>query len=244
MSPPVRLPPLEPGALLSVVVPVYNEARWVAECLRRVENADRLGCELEIVVVDDGSTDGTGAVLDELARDKPHVRIFRLDRNRGKGAALRLGFQHAKGAILLVQDADLEYDPAEYPALLRPVLENRADVVFGTRFQGGAHRVLYYWHAVGNWVLTTASNTLTNLNLTDMENCYKVFRREVIEQVTLKEDRFGFEPEITAKVAKLGARVYEVSVSYAGRTYEEGKKIGWKDGVKALWCIVRYSVTD
>jgi glycosyltransferase involved in cell wall biosynthesis len=240
----LQLPTLKPPILLSVVVPAYNEVRWVAESVRRVENADRLGCDLEIIVVDDGSTDGTGAVLRELVRDRPHMRLLRQERNQGKGAALRRGFKQARGHIVLVQDADLEYDPAEYPALLRPIVENRADVVFGTRFQGGSHRVLYYWHAVGNWVLTTASNTLTNLNLTDMENCYKVFRREVLEHVTLTEDRFGFEPEITAKVARLGARVYEVSVSYAGRTYDEGKKIGWRDGVKALWCIVRYRIAD
>jgi glycosyltransferase involved in cell wall biosynthesis len=240
----VNLPPLHPPIVLSVVVPVFNEVRWIEELLRRVEASDRLGCELEIVVVDDGSTDGTWEVLERLAPAHPKAKFFRQDRNRGKGAALRRGFAEATGGVVLVQDADLEYNPSDYPALLRPILENQADVVFGTRFLGGPHRVLYYWHSVGNWILTTASNSLTNMNLTDMECCYKIFRREVLERITLAQDRFGFEPEVTAKVARLGVRVYEVSVSYAGRTYEEGKKIGWKDGVKALYCIVRYRVSD
>lgn len=229
---------------MSVVIPVYNEVRWIEEVLRRVEASDRLGCDLEIVVVDDGSTDGTRALLEELGPAHPKMKLLRQDRNRGKGAALRRGFGGATGDIVLVQDADLEYNPEDYPVLLRPIVNNDADVVFGTRFRGGAHRVLYYWHSVGNFILTTASNGFSNMNLTDMECCYKAFRREVLAGITLEQDGFGFEPEVTAKVARLGARVYEVSVSYAGRTYAEGKKITWKDGVKALYCIVRYGVSD
>jgi glycosyltransferase involved in cell wall biosynthesis len=238
------LHPLTPPILLSVVIPVYNEVRWVEEILRRVTASDRLGCSLEIIVVDDGSTDGTRDLLERLAPRFPTMKLFRQPVNSGKGAALRRGFEEARGQIVLVQDADLEYDPADYPVLLRPILSGGADVVFGSRFLGGPHRVLYYWHSVGNWILTNVSNGLTNLNLTDMETCYKVFRREVLEQVTIKQNRFGFEPEITAKVARRGARVYEVPISYAGRSYEEGKKIGWKDGVQALWCIVRYGFRD
>lgn len=240
----LQLPPLKPPILLSVVIPVYNELRWVEEILKRVAASDRLGCDLEMVVVDDCSTDGTSALLEELAPQFPSMRLFRQEPNQGKGAALRRGFREAKGQIVLVQDADLEYNPADYPVLLRPMLDGLADVVFGSRFLGGPHRVLYYWHSVGNFVLTTASNGFTNLNLTDMETCYKVFRREVLEQIEIKQNRFGFEPEVTAKVARLGARVYEVPISYAGRTYEEGKKIGWRDGVKALWCIARYGIAD
>lgn len=240
----LNLPPLEPPILLTVVVPVYNELRWVEELLGRVEASDRLGCDLEILVVDDCSTDGTTALLEDLGARIPSMRLLRQPRNQGKGAALRRGFAEAKGQVVLVQDADLEYNPADYPVLLKPILDGAADVVYGSRFLGGPHRVLYYWHSVGNWVLTNASNGFTNMNLTDMETCYKVFRREVLERIEIKQDRFGFEPEVTAKVARLGARVYEVPISYAGRTYEEGKKIGWKDGVKALWCIVRYGVKD
>jgi glycosyltransferase involved in cell wall biosynthesis len=240
----VDLPPLSPPILLSVVIPVYNEVRWVEQTLMRVQTSARLGCALEIIVVDDGSTDGTTALLESVALSVPGMKLLRQDRNQGKGAALRRGFAEAKGHIVLVQDADLEYNPTDYPMLLKPILEGAADVVYGSRFLGGPHRVLYYWHSVGNWVLTNASNCFTNLNLTDMETCYKVFRREVLERVHIEQDRFGFEPEITAKVAGIGARVYEVPISYAGRTYEEGKKIGWKDGVKALWCILRYGARD
>jgi glycosyltransferase involved in cell wall biosynthesis len=240
----VQLPPLKPPILLSVVIPVYNEVAYVEELLRRVEASDRLGCALEIVAVDDCSTDGTGPLLDQLVHRHTSMKLVRQPVNQGKGAALRRGFQEAQGNIVLVQDADLEYDPADYPRLLRPILDGNADVVYGSRFLGGPHRVLYYWHSVANWFLTNASNTVTNLSLTDMETCYKVFRREVIERIELRQNRFGFEPEVTAKVARLGARVYEVPISYAGRTYAEGKKIGWKDGVQALWCIVRYSVRN
>jgi glycosyltransferase involved in cell wall biosynthesis len=236
----LELPPLKQPVLLSVVIPVFNEERWVEEIVRRVLASDRLGCKLEIVMVDDCSTDGTPALLDKLAERHATIKVYRQERNQGKGAALRRGFREAKGDLILVQDADLEYQPSDYPALLRPLLDGMADVVFGSRFLGGPHRVLYFWHSVGNWVLTNASNSFSNLNLTDMETCYKVFRREVLEQITVEQNRFGFEPEITAKVARMGARIFEVPITYAGRTYEEGKKIGWKDGVQALYCIVRY----
>jgi glycosyltransferase involved in cell wall biosynthesis len=226
---------------LSVVIPVYNEERWVAELLRRVIAADASGLKKELVVVDDCSTDGTAKILEEQAAKHPEIKLYRQQRNQGKGAALRRGFKEATGDIILVQDADLEYNPDEYPVLLAPILDGRADVVLGSRFLGGPHRVLFYWHAVGNKVLTTLSNVFTNLNLTDMETCYKVFRSEIIKSIEVEQDRFGFEPEVVAKVAKMGARVYEVPISYAGRTYEEGKKIGWKDGVQALYCVLRYS---
>jgi glycosyltransferase involved in cell wall biosynthesis len=232
----------EPPKKLSIVIPVYNERRWVEELLRRVLAADCCGLEREIVMVDDCSTDGTSDILRALAARHPEVRLFRQERNQGKGAALRRAFQEASGDVVLVQDADLEYDPRDYPVLLAPILEDKADAVFGSRFLGGPHRVLFYWHSVGNLVLTTLSNMFTNLNLTDMETCYKVFRSSVIKNIDLEQKRFGIEPEVTAKVARAGARVYEVPISYAGRTYEEGKKIGWKDGVKALYCIVRYGL--
>ena len=240
MAKALELPPLKQPVLLSVVIPVYNEERWVEEIVRRVLASDRLGCKLEIVMVDDCSTDGTPALLNKLSERHATIKVYRQERNQGKGAALRRGFKEAKGDVILVQDADLEYQPSDYPTLLRPLLDGMADVVFGSRFLGGPHRVLYFWHSVGNWVLTNASNSFSNLNLTDMETCYKVFRREVLDQITVEQNRFGFEPEITAKVARMGARVFEVPITYAGRTYEEGKKIGWKDGVQALYCIVRY----
>jgi len=240
----LQLPPIEPPLLLSVVIPVYNELAYIEEILARVQASDRFGCGLEIVVVDDCSTDGTRELLQELQPKHPSMKLVHQAKNEGKGAALRRGFAMATGHIVLVQDADLEYSPTDYPALLQPILSGEADVVYGSRFLGGPHRVLYYWHSVGNWILTNASNTCTNLSLTDMETCYKVFRREVLENIEIRQNRFGFEPEVTAKVARLGARVYEVPISYAGRTYEEGKKIGWKDGVKALWCIARYGLRD
>jgi len=223
--------------LLSVVVPVYDEAHTIREILRRVRATDVVK---EIVVVDDGSTDGTREILAQMGGDD--LRVILHDRNRGKGAALRTGFAAARGDVVVVQDADLEYDPAEYGVLLGPILDGRADAVFGSRFLGGPHRVLYFRHRLGNYLLTALSNLSTNLNLTDMETCYKAVRRPVLQALTLREDRFGFEPEVTAKLARAGARIYEVPISYSGRTYEEGKKIGWKDGVRAFWCIWRYGV--
>ncbi len=222
---------------LSVVIPVYNEKATVEEIIRRVQAVD-VGMEKEVVVVDDGSTDGTREILAGLGSSQ--VRVSLHEKNRGKGAALRTGFAAADGDIILVQDADLEYDPREYPKLLEPILEGRADVVYGSRFLGGPHRVLFFWHYVGNRLLTTFSNMVSNLNMTDMETCYKVFRREVLRGIRLKSERFGFEPEITIKVAKLRYRVYEVPISYAGRDYAEGKKIGWKDGVAAIFHILRF----
>jgi glycosyltransferase involved in cell wall biosynthesis len=234
--------PSEKPQKLSILVPVFNEKRWVEELLRRVLAADCSGLAREIVVVDDCSTDGTSDILRALARQHPEIQLFQQPVNQGKGAALRRAIQEASGDLILIQDADLEYDPRDYPVLLNPILEDRADVVFGSRFLGGPHRVLFFWHSIGNKVLTTMSNVFTNLNLTDMETCYKVFRTDVVKDIAIEQQRFGFEPEITAKVARTGARVYEVPISYAGRTYAEGKKIGWKDGVKALYCIVRYGL--
>jgi glycosyltransferase involved in cell wall biosynthesis len=225
---------------LSIVIPVFNEVRTIAQVLDRVRAAPSAGLEKELVVVDDGSTDGTREYLAALR--EPETRCLFHDRNRGKGAALRTGFLEASGDVVIVQDADLEYDPADYPRLLRPILDGKADVVLSSRFlTGEAHRVLYFWHSLGNRALTLLSNVFTNLNLTDMESGYKVFTRDVLRRVAIREDRFGFEPEIVAKVARLRCRVYEVGVSYAGRTYQEGKKITWRDGVRALWCIVKYS---
>jgi glycosyltransferase involved in cell wall biosynthesis len=230
--------PIPAGFKLSVVIPVYNEEQWVRELLRRVH---AVPIPKEIIVVDDCSKDGTRDILRQLASDE--VRVFYQEVNQGKGAALREGFKHCTGDVVIVQDADLEYDPAEYPRLIQPILDNRADVVFGSRFIGESHRVLYFWHSVANSALTMLSNMFTNLNLTDMETCYKVFRREVLTGINLKSDRFGFEPEITAKIARKrnpSWRIYEVPISYAGRTYEEGKKIGLKDAFTALYCILRY----
>jgi glycosyltransferase involved in cell wall biosynthesis len=230
--------PVPDGFKLSVVIPVYNEEQWVRELVRRVQ---AVPIPKEIVVVDDCSKDGTRAILKELESDE--VRVFYQEVNQGKGAALREGFRHCTGDVVVVQDADLEYDPAEYPRLIQPILDNRADVVYGSRFIGESHRVLYFWHSVANSKLTTLSNMFTNLNLTDMETCYKVFRREVLAGIKLRSNRFGFEPEITAKIARKrnpSWRIYEVPISYSGRTYEEGKKIGLKDAFTALYCILRY----
>jgi glycosyltransferase involved in cell wall biosynthesis len=225
---------------LSVVIPCFNEAATIERIVERVVLHAPAGTEL--IVVDDASTDGSAAILREKIAGRA-ARVFFHETNRGKGAALRTGFAAATGDVVLVQDADLEYDPRDYAKILAPILEGRADVVFGSRFVGGdSHRVLYFWHSVGNRFLTLVSNMFTNLNLTDMEVCYKAFRREVLQSFELSEDRFGWEPEITARVARRGCRVYEVGVSYSGRTYAEGKKVGWTDGVHALWCIVKYNV--
>ena len=228
---------------LSIVVPIYNERDLAPQALARIEAAPLpQGVARELVVIDDCSTDGTREWLRDYAATKPEMILKLHEKNAGKGAALRTGFAAATGDFVIVQDADLEYDPREIPTVLEPLLDGRADVVFGTRFLGHTHRVLYYWHSVGNWLLTMLSNMLSNVNLTDMECCYKAFRREVLGQIELKEDRFGFEPEITAKVARLGCRIYEVPVSYSGRTYAEGKKINWKDGFSALRCILQYNL--
>jgi glycosyltransferase involved in cell wall biosynthesis len=226
---------------LSVVIPVFNERGTLEEIVRRVVAAPG---DKEIILVDDCSTDGSTQIAERLAgADGARIRLMKHPTNRGKGAALRTGFTAAAGEVILIQDADLEYDPAEYPRLLEPILQGKADVVFGSRFVGGeAHRVLYYWHAVANRVLTTLSNCLTNLNLTDIECCYKVFTRDVANRLRIEEDGFGVEPELTARVAKMGCRVFEVGVSYAGRTYEQGKKIRARDGAWAVWCILKYNV--
>jgi len=235
---------------LSVVVPIYNEEPTVVELLDRVAAAplpDPVE-EIEIVAVDDGSSDGTWSGVDSWQPaprvDGHAVTVVKLrhERNRGKGAALRTGFEALSGDVALVQDADLEYDPSQYPQLLRPILDGHADVVYGSRFLGGPHRVLFFWHYVGNRILTLVSNMFTDLNLTDMETCYKVFRTGVLRRLDLRSNRFGFEPEITAKVARAGCRIYEVPISYHGRTYAEGKKIGWKDGVAAIWTIFRFNI--
>jgi glycosyltransferase involved in cell wall biosynthesis len=240
---------------LSVIMPVYNERATLDEVIPRVlavpghikeqEVKEKLeGLVIELICVDDGSTDGSREILAQLQARYPQIRVLLQPKNMGKGAALRRGIQESTGDFVIIQDADLEYDPSEYPLVLRPLIEGKADVVYGSRFLGsGPHRVLYFWHSVGNWILTLISNALTNMNLTDMETCYKAFRREVIQSIQIEEDRFGFEPEITVKIAKLRLRVYEVGISYWGRTYEEGKKIGWRDGFRALFCLLKYMIT-
>jgi glycosyltransferase involved in cell wall biosynthesis len=228
---------------LSVVIPAYNEERSLSSCVQRVIAIAEADLHLEILIVDDASTDATARVAEDLARRHPEVRLLRHAVNQGKGAALHTGFRAATGDFVAVQDADLEYDPRDLKRLLAPLVDGRADVVLGSRFlSAGEHRVLYFWHSVGNRLLTLLSNMFTDLNLTDMETCYKVFRREVLQRITLHEQRFGFEPEIVASVARLRLRIYEMGISYSGRTYEEGKKIGAKDGVRALYCIIRYNM--
>jgi glycosyltransferase involved in cell wall biosynthesis len=225
---------------LSVVIPIYNEQATLRQIIERVQAVE---IPKEIIAIDDGSTDGSREILQEISRESPNLLALYHDKNRGKGAALRTGLAHATGDFVVVQDADLEYDPHNYVQLLKPLIEHRADVVYGSRFiSGEERRILFFWHALANRLLTTLSNMFTNLNLSDMETCYKIFRREVIQSLTLEEDRFGFEPEVTAKVAKLGVRIYEVGISYHGRTYVEGKKIGWKDAFRTIYCIVKYGV--
>jgi len=227
--------------LLSVVIPVFNEKTTIRDIVRRVQVVPVPGVLKEVILVDDFSTDGTREILREEFEGHDGLKVFYHDCNRGKGAALRTGFAQSTGDIVIVQDADLEYDPREYPKLISPILEGKADVVYGSRFLSGElKRVVFYWHSVGNKFLTTLSNMFTNINLTDMETCYKAFRGDLIRGITIEEDRFGFEPEVTAKVAKMKCRIYEVGISYSGRTYHEGKKIGWKDGVRAIWCILKY----
>ncbi len=225
---------------LSIVIPVYNELSTLEEIVSRVKASPV--ADKEIILVDDFSTDGTRELLETKLRDQVDQIIYQ-PQNYGKGFALKTGFQHATGDVVIIQDADLEYDPDQYPAMIKPIVDDKADVVYGSRFMGGGpHRVVYFWHYVGNRLLTLLSNMCTNINLTDMETCYKAFRRDLIQSIEIEENRFGFEPEITAKIAKRRVRIFEIGISYYGRTYNEGKKIGWKDGVKAVWCILKYNL--
>ena len=226
---------------VSVIIPCFNEKNTITKIIEKVENAAVL--LKEIIIVDDFSTDGTREILERV--NNPIIKIYFHPKNKGKGAALKTGFSKVNGDICIIQDADLEYDPIEYPKLIKPIIDNKADVVFGSRFKGdGAHRVVYFWHRIGNGFLTFLSNLFSNINLSDMETCYKVFRKEVIQSIRIKENRFGIEPEITAKVAKKQFRIYEVGISYYGRTYSEGKKITWKDGIIAIYCIIKYNLFD
>lgn len=226
---------------LSVVIPVYNEKNTIEEIISRVQAVD-VGIKKEIILVDDCSNDGTREILEKLTQD--NIKVYFHSKNQGKGASLQTGFSNVEGDIILIQDADLEYDPREYSKLLEPILDGRADAVYGSRFLGGPHRVLFFWHYVGNKILTTLSNITSNLNLTDMETCYKVFKREILDKITLKSKRFGIEPEITIKLAKMKCRIYEVPISYSGRDYSEGEKIGWKNGVSAIFHIFKYKFFD
>ncbi|MDD5245403.1 MAG: glycosyltransferase family 2 protein [Syntrophorhabdaceae bacterium] len=228
---------MERKLLLSIIIPAYNEVDFIGDVIRRVQETPY---EKEIIIVDDGSVDGTRDILKNLK--EPNITVVLQEVNQGKGAALRAGFARAKGDIVIIQDADLEYDPRDYPKLLEPILEGKADVVYGSRFLGGPHRVLYFWHYIGNMAVTLLSNMFTNLNLTDMETGYKVFKREVLKDITIESNRFGFEPEITAKIAKGRFKVYEIPISYYGRSYEEGKKITWRDGIKAFFTILKYNM--
>lgn len=227
---------------VSIVVPVYNEADNLSQIMTAIENASVCGLKKELIFINDASQDNSLEILKKLTKSKPH-RVLNHSKNKGKGAALKTGFSAASGDIIIIQDSDLEYDPNEYERLLEPILNGQADIVYGSRFLGsGPHRVLYYWHYLGNQFLTTFSNIVSNINLTDMETCYKVFKREILQEITLEQDRFGFEPEFTIKVSRLNRPIYEVGISYFGRSYQEGKKITWRDGVKTIWCLLKYGI--